>query len=79
MSPSAAATGWLRGWHLGQASAARRPLVLEFGAPISGAWQVKLALVPREPLVAAFTLPFPAAAGQQSAPPAFACADKSAD
>jgi hypothetical protein len=49
----------------------RRPLVLEFAAPIAGVWLVTMELVPREPFPPAFGLPFPFAGGGQAAPPVF--------
>jgi hypothetical protein len=68
-----AVTGWLRGWRVGPpAAGGRRPLVLDFAAPVGGAWQVNLELVPRAPFPAAFALPFPGAVGPQAVPPVFA-------
>src|SRR5205814_6688655 len=74
LSAERVATGWLRSWRIVPPVAAggRRSLVLDFAAPVGGAWQVNLQLVPREPLAAAFPLPFPSAAGIQMAPPVFA-------
>jgi hypothetical protein len=66
-------TGWLRDWRIDPPSSpgGRRSLVLEFAAPISGAWQVNLELVPRGPFGPSFTLPLPSAVGSHSAPPVF--------
>jgi hypothetical protein len=65
---------WLRDWRVDPQSTpgGRRTLVLEFAAPITGPWQVKLELVPRRPFGPAFTLPFPSAVGNRTAAPVFA-------
>jgi hypothetical protein len=67
----AATTGWLRAWRVGPPGIVRRPLILDFAVPITGAWQVNLTLAPREPFAATFTLPFPFTNGVQQVPPVF--------
>lgn len=68
---SGAPAGWLRHWHTSTHDRGGR-LTLDFGAPITGNWQVTLSLVPRAPWPAGVTLSFPAAEGKKAAPPVYA-------
>ena len=63
--------GWLRRWHTTTHDRGSR-LTLEFGAPITGNWQVALGLIPRTLWPAGVTLSFPAAQGKATTPAAYA-------
>src|SRR5207248_108050 len=70
-APSSAPAGWLRRWHTTTHDRGSR-LTLEFGAPITGNWQVALGLIPRTLWPAGVTLSFPAAQGKATTPAAYA-------
>jgi hypothetical protein len=68
---SGTASGRLHRWHVADLDRGSR-LILEFGAPVTGNWQITFSLVPKAPWPAGVTLSFPSAEDKKSAPAAYA-------